>query len=84
MQQNIKNNKRKTFTHRDTKIGQRPGQNPLSGKPFQILLLIRLSLNDSTKESTRIHIFSHKPIQQNQLNNIHEMNPTILILKILI
>ena len=35
------------------------------GKPFQILLLIRLSSNDSAKESTLIHIFIHTTIKQN-------------------
>ena len=74
----------KTFTHRDTRIGRRTGKNPLRGKPFQILLLIRFSLNDLAKESTMIHIFNHTTIPQKQLNNIHEMNPTIPIIKTLI
>jgi len=38
----------KTFTHRDTRIGQSLGKNPTRGKPFQILL-IRLSLNVTKK-----------------------------------
>ena len=63
------------------RIGWRPRKNPLWEKPFQILLIIRFSLRDSTKKSTMNHIFIHNTIQQHQLNNIHEMNPTMKTLK---
>lgn len=49
--------------HRDTRIGCRPGKNPLWVKPFQIFL-IRFPLNDSANESTMIHILIHTTIQQ--------------------
>lgn len=50
-------------------IGQRPGKNPLWGKPFQIILPIQLSSNDSKKYSKMIHIFISTTIHEKKLQH---------------
>jgi len=61
------NNRKKAFTHRDTRIGQKPGAKPTMGKTLEKSSSYKLSSNDSAKESTMIHIFIYAANQQKQL-----------------
>lgn len=58
MQRNIKGTVEENMhTHRDTKIGPRPRQNPLWEKNLANILLLRSSSNDAAKDSIVIRNF---------------------------
>lgn len=54
------------------------------GKTLSNLLIIRLALNDQTKESKMIYIFINTTIQQKQTKQNHNMNPVMLVITTMI